>query len=188
MASLGRWAVPLAILAAAAGLGGCDSSKAPETAPSPTISLQAPSSTPGDPDGAAVRDAVAAYRGMWDAYMLVLGAPDPDRPELARNAAGNALKALSDGVRDVRDRGLKGEGSFALTPQVTEIAPATSPIKIGIRDCFDDSKARIVRASPGPAYSDKPGGRRLCIATVERQGDGAWKVTSFGLHEVGTCT
>ena len=188
MVPLSRWAVPLAILAVTAGLAGCSSRKAPETTPSPPISLQAPSSAPANPDGAAVQDAVAAYRGMWDAYMLVLGAPDPDSPELARYAAGNALKALSDGVRDVRDKGLKGEGSFALKPQVTEIAPATSPTKIGIRDCFDDSKARIVRASPGPAYSDKPGGRRLCVATVERQADGAWKVTSFGLHEVGTCT
>ena len=188
MASLSRWVVPLAVLAAALGLAGCGSSKAPKTAPSPTISLQAPSSTPANPDAAAVQDAAAAYRGMWDAYLLVLTAPDPDSPELARYAAGNALKTLSDGVRDVRDKGLKGEGTFALAPQVTEIAPATSPTKIGIRDCFDDSSARIVRASPGPAYSDKPGGRRLCLATVERQGDGTWKVTSFGLHEVGSCT
>jgi hypothetical protein len=188
MASLSRWAVPLAALAAALGLAGCGSSTATKTAPSPTISLQAPSSTPANPDAAAVQDAVAAYRGMWDAYLLVLAAPDPDSPELARYAAGNALKTLSDGVRDVRDQGLKGEGKFVLSPQVTEIAPATSPTKIGIRDCVNTAESRIVRASPGPTYSDKPGGRRMCIATVERQGDGAWKVTSFGLHEVGSCT
>jgi hypothetical protein len=124
---------------------------------------------------------------MWDAYMRVLTAPNPDSPELARFATGNALKTLADGVRDVRDKGLKGEGELTLAPRVTEVAPATSPTKVGVRDCFDDSKARIVRASPGPAYSDKPGGRRLCIATVERQSDGAWKVSSFGLHEVGSC-
>ncbi|GAA0919054.1 hypothetical protein Vau01_096260 [Virgisporangium aurantiacum] len=135
-----------------------------------------------------MRDAVAAYRGMWDAYVRVLASPDPDSPELARYATGNALKTLTGGVRDVRDQGLKGEGEFTLAPRVTEVAPTTSPTKVGIRDCLDDSKARIVRASPGPAYSDKPGGQRLCLATVERQGDGAWKVTSFGLHEVGSCT
>jgi hypothetical protein len=134
-----------------------------------------------------VQGAVAAYRGMWDAYMRVLANPDPNNPELARHATGNALKTLTDGVRDVRDKGLKGEGKFTLSPQVTEIAPTTSPTKIGIRDCVNTAESRIVRASPGPAYSDKPGGRRLCIATVDRQGDGAWKVTSFGLHEVGSC-
>jgi hypothetical protein len=91
-------------------------------------------------------------------------------------------------VRDVRDQGLKGEGRFVVSPQVTEIAPASAPTKVGIRDCVDTAQSRIVRASPGPRYSDKPGGRRLCQATVQRQGDGSWKVTSFGLHEVGSCT
>jgi hypothetical protein len=125
---------------------------------------------------------------MWDAYMRVLAAPDPDSPELARYAAGDALTTLTDGVRDVRDQGLKGEGKFVVSPQVTEVAPASAPTKVGIRDCLNDGAARIVRASPGPPYSDKPGGRRLCQATVERQGDGSWKVTSFGLQEVGSCT
>ncbi|MEJ3741730.1 hypothetical protein WEI85_00310 [Actinomycetes bacterium KLBMP 9797] len=120
--------------------------------------------------------------------MRVLGAPDPDSPDLARYATGTALKTLTDGVRDVRDQGLKGEGKFVLSPRVTEVAPASAPTKISIRDCVDTKQSRIVRASPGPPYSDKPGGPRLCQATVERQSDGSWKVTSFGLHEVGTCT
>lgn len=188
MVRVSRWAMALVMLAAAAGLASCTSEGSPEATPSPTISLNAPSSTPVSSDAAAVQSAVASYRGMWDAYMRVLAAPDPDSPELSRYAAGNALKTLADGVRDVRDKGLKGEGTFALSPRVTEVAPATSPTKIGVRDCLDDSGARIVRASPGPAYSDKPGGRRQCLATVERQGDGSWKVTSFGLQEVGSCT
>jgi hypothetical protein len=124
---------------------------------------------------------------MWEAYMRVLASPDPDSPELARYATGSALKTLTDGVGDVRDQGLKGEGEFVLSPQVTEIAPASAPTKVGIRDCVDTTRSRIVRASPGPAYSDTPGGRRLCQATVERQIDGSWKVSTFGLHEVGTC-
>ena len=188
MASLNRWTAPLVMLLTAAGVASCTSDQAPKSTPSPNISLQAPSTTPTNPDAAAVQDAIAAYSGMWDAYVRVLASPDPDSPELARYATGNALKTLTGGVRDVRDQGLKGEGEFTLAPRVTEVAPTTSPTKVGIRDCLDDSKARIVRASPGPAYSDKPGGRRLCLATVERQGDGAWKVTSFGLHEVGSCT
>ncbi|BCB74497.1 hypothetical protein GCM10022251_74180 [Phytohabitans flavus] len=134
-----------------------------------------------------MKAAVGAYRGMWDAYMRVLVAPDPDSPELARYATADALQTLRNGVRQVRDQGLKGEGKFVLSPHVTELAPASTPTKIEIKDCVNTAKSRIVRASPGPAYSDKPGGPSLCLATVERQTDGSWKVTSFGLHEVGTC-
>jgi hypothetical protein len=169
-------------------VAGCQTDS-PEPRQSPSLPVTLPASSPAAPNaGDAPQAAVAAYRGMWAAYMGVLGAPDPDSPELARYAAGDALSTLVDGVREVRNNGLKGEGEFSLAPRVTEVAPATSPTKVGIRDCLDDSQAQIVRASPGPAYNDKPGGRRLCLATVERQSDGAWKVTSFGLHEVGSCT
>src|SRR5262249_42443348 len=157
--------------------------------PTPAVSLPATSPAPTSTDPAvAVQQGVAAYRGMWDAYLKVLGAPDPDSPELARYATGLALTILVDGVRKVRDQGLKGEGTFIVSPQVTEIAPASAPTKISIRDCMNTAQSRIVRASPGPPYSDTPGGRQLCLASVQRQGDGSWKVTSFGLHEVGTCT
>jgi hypothetical protein len=178
------WRMPL--LVGAVVLASCTSDPEPPRS-SPTPSLRPPSATPTTATGpAAVQDAVAAYRGMWDAYLRALAVPDPARPELARYAAGNALQTLVSGVREVKDRGLKGEGAFKTAPRVTDVAPASAPTKVGIRDCFDDSDARIVRASPGPAHSDPPGGRRLCIASVERQADGAWKVTSFGLRAVGT--
>ncbi len=151
------------------------------------MTLPVPSLAPSISDASAVQAAVSAYRGMWDAYMRVLATPDLDSPELAHYATGDALKTLVDGVGDVRDQGLRGEGQFVLTPRVVEIAPAKAPTKIGIRDCVNTAKSRIVRASPGTAYSDKPGGRRQCLATVALQGDGSWRVTSFGLHEVGSC-
>jgi len=187
---LGGWILRLLLVAVVVSLSACDkASPEPSLSPAPQVSLASPSPTavPTDRDS-AVQAADRAYRGMWDAYMRVLTDPDPANPELARYAAGEALKALSNGVREVKDQGLKGEGKFVLSPQVTDVTPASSPSKIAIHDCLNDSEAHIVRASPGPAYSDKPGGLRLCLATVQRQGDGSWKVTSFGLREVGTCT
>jgi hypothetical protein len=177
------------LLAVAVAVAGCGSPSQPGPSPTAQVSLGLPSPTaaPTDRDS-AVHAAVQAYRGMWQTYLRVLAAPDPDSPELARDATGEALKVLVDGVRDVRDQGLKGEGRFVLSPRVTDATPATAPTKVSIRDCLNDAGARIVRASPGPAYRDRPGGRRLCLATVQRQRDGTWKVTSFGLREVGTCT
>ena len=174
------------------GLAGCTPSRSPMApTPNPTRSAASPSaSSSPSAVGAAgqVQLAIAAYRGMWDAYLRVLQNPDPDSPELATYATGDAFNTLVNGVREVKNQGLKGEGSFALDPKPTEIGPAADPTKVSVRDCVNTAQSRVVRASPGPAYSDKPGGRRLCLATVERQSDGAWKVTSFGLREVGTCT
>ena len=187
---LGGWILRLLLVAVVVSLSACDkASPEPSLTPAPQVSLASPSPTvvPTDRDS-AVQAADRAYRGMWDAYLRVLTDPDPANPELARYAAGEALKALSNGVRKVKDQSLKGEGKFVLSPQVTAVAPADAPTKISIRDCVDTRQSRIVRASSGPTYSDKPGGLRLCLATVQRQSDGSWKVTSFGLREVGTCT
>lgn len=152
----------------------------------PSASLRPPS--PTTPAASSTQGAVVAYQGMWNAYLDALRNPDPHDPALARYATGAALKTLVAGVREVQDKGLKGEGEFILKPRIEEMEPASVPTKVRIRDCLDTAQSRIVRASHGPAYYDKPGGRRLCIATVERQRDGSWKVISFGLHEVGSCS
>ena len=188
--SKNRWARPLgALLATLAALPtGCTTPEPSPSPPIPPVSLPSLAATASVAAADAVQNAVTAYRGMWDSYLRVLAVPDPDNPELGRYATGEALKTLKAGVGEVKDKGLKGEGKFSLAPRVTEISPANAPLKVGIRDCVNTAQSHIVRASPGPAYSDKPGGRRLCLATVERQGDGTWKVTSFGLHEVGSCT
>ena len=194
MSALGRSTQRLVALGLVLWLAGCTPDPSPSTStPSPNGSTPSspPSSSPSPTatDAAAqVQLAIAAYRGMWDAYLRVLQNPNPDSPDLATYASGDAFNTLVKGVRELRDKGLKGEGSFVMDPRPTEIAPASDPKKVSVRDCFNDGGARVVRATPGPAYSDKPGGRRLCLATVERQGDGSWKVTSFGLREVGTCT
>jgi hypothetical protein len=189
MVVLNRWALRLAVLALAMAAASCTSKPSPKSTPTPSTSLRAPSSTasPVDPKVAAVQDAVAAYRGMWQAYSAAVQVPNPDSPDLSRYATGNALHTLVTGLKSVKDRGLKGTGAIVLSPQVTQISPVDAPTKVGIRDCFDDGGTHLVRASPGLPYNDTPGGRRLCLATVERQADSSWKVTGFGLQGVGTC-
>src|SRR5581483_3982245 len=168
------------ILALAAG--SCAAKPTPDpTRPSSPVVLA--SRTPS-PAGAAPVAAIAAYQGMWKAYETVAHHPDPTQPELARYATGTALQTIISGIRSLEDQGLKGTGSVAHAPQVTRISPARAPTAIGVSDCMDTTASHIVRAAPGPAYSDSPGGRRLCLATVERQNDGSWKVTTFGVRAV----
>ncbi len=190
MVLVGRWARRLAMVALALAATSCTPKPAPSpSASTPPVSLRSPSPSPAptDPRVAAVQDAVAAYRGMWQAYETVAQNPDPQQSDLARYATGDALRTMTNGLQSLKNQGLEGTGSVTHSPRVTEVSPVNSPTQVSISDCMDTSASHIVRASPGPAYSDSPGGRRLCLATVQRQGDGAWRVTGFGVRAVGTC-
>ncbi len=189
MVSIGRSAGRVAVVALALVLTSCTHKPAPSPSTSTPVSLRSPSPSPSptDPSAAAVQAAVAAYRGMWQAYNSAIEVPDPDSLDLARYATGRALSTLVSALKSVKAQGLKGTGQLVLSPQVVKITPVDAPASVDIQDCQDDGATHVVRASPGSPYHDTPGGRRQCLATVERQTDGSWKVIQFSLRGVGTC-
>jgi len=130
--------------------------------------------------------ALTAYRGMWRVYMAATHTADPDDPQLARYAAGEALRVLRSGLRWMRKEGLRGRGGVRLAPTADRLIPAEAPRVASIGDCVDTSATRMYRAN-GDRYTDAPGGRRALSATVKDVGGGAWKVTNFGIRAVGTC-
>lgn len=150
-------------------------------------SLSAPSPSKSQDLAATGQNALDAYRGMWRAYQQAVQVPDPSNAELSRYATGDALSTLTKGLQSLKDQGLKGTGDIRVDPKITAAAPKDTPTEIEVSDCLDSSQSQIVRASPGPAYSDSPGGHRRVIATVKQQPDASWKVSSFAAQEVGTC-
>jgi hypothetical protein len=180
------------MLTVAAGCGDKET-RAEESPAAPTLSVSVPAPAPApakslsDPRAEAADSAIVAYRGMWRAYEAATREPDPGNAELRQFATAAALKTLTNGLKSLKDRGLKGTGSITVSPGATAFAPADKPTSVSITDCLDDGASRIVRTSPGPPYEDKPGGLHRTLATVKRQNDGAWKVTSFGVRAVGTC-
>lgn len=167
----------VAITACAPGLGGSIG----DPAPSPSISPTAydPLADPG-------REALAAYRGMWAAYVKAIGIPDPDHPELERYATGGALRVLVDGIEAVQRDGLAGRGAVVLDPEVTELVPNTAAVVATIVDCVDTSGTELYRTD-GEPYEDSPGGYRRAEAAVGYVDNGQWKVVRFALYEVGSC-
>lgn len=185
-----RWRPAILAIVALAITAGCTSTPQHRQSPGPGVTLGA-SLYPASPMNgrqAAEQDALAAYRGMWQAYVAAVRVPDPTDRNLARFAAGEALQTLTSGLQSLKDQGLKGSGEISVSPKISAATPADAPTAVSVRDCVDTTGSTIVRASPGgPPYSDTPGGRRLCLAEVTRQPDGQWRVTSFGVREVGTC-
>ncbi|MET8763061.1 hypothetical protein [Lentzea sp. NPDC004782] len=56
-----------------------------------------------------------------------------------------------------------------------------------VTDCGDSTNALKYRKDSGQLADDVPGGKRRITATVEKQADGTWKVTDFGVLDLGTC-
>jgi hypothetical protein len=170
-------------------LSGCgqDRPDASTPAPGPTgPPASPPAATPSlDPQAAPQQQAVDAYVGMQRAFQEAVKTADPDHPDLARYAAGEALQRLRNGITSIRDQGLRGRGEASFQPVVESLDPPRAPARITVRDCLDTGGTELYDPSGRP-YQDEPGGLRLVIATVEIV-DSTWKVTGVGVHQVGTC-
>ncbi len=129
---------------------------------------------------------MAAYRGMWQAYAKAGLTANPDDPDLARFASGNALKTLQDGLSSYRSKGNVLKGDLVMAPRVAQVSLASTPPTVTVTDCIDDTKFLVYTDSDEPV-DDEPGGRRSVRATVTDGATQGWKVTSFGVQVTGTC-
>ncbi|WP_246037630.1 hypothetical protein [Saccharothrix texasensis] len=150
---------------------------------SPSASLAAPQS----PADQARLHALAAYQGMWEDFVEAAATSDWRSPKLGRYATGLALSTLSRGLYADHYNGLVSKGTPTHNAQVSSVEPAADPAQVIISDCSDSTNALKYRADSGQPADDGAGGRRLIKATVEKQSDGSWKVSDFGVQGVGTC-
>ncbi|MFI7208442.1 hypothetical protein [Micromonospora aurantiaca (nom. illeg.)] len=185
--SRSRWlrlaGLPIGLCLAVA-VGACDGGKPAGDSPSAT-SASAPEPGQGL-RGSVDEAALAAYRGMWQAYAKAGLAANPDEPELARHATGQALSTLKTGLAKLRKDGEVIKGEYESDPHVVPASPSTEPVTVSVQDCLDTTRFLTYKAATGALADDVPGGKRAVRATVVRDGDG-WKVSSFGVQAVGTC-
>lgn len=183
----GRWAhlaaLPVGLFLVAA-IGACDGGEAGEDAP--PAAPASPTGLDGGSTASPEEAALATYRGMWQAYAKAGLTADPQEPDLARYATGQALSTLTSGLTNLRKDGKVIKGEYRSAPQVVGASPSTAPTTISVQDCLDTTGFLTYKAATGALVNDIPGGNRAVRATVARDGD-VWKVSSFGAQEVGTC-
>lgn len=158
-------------------------SAAQPTSPTPTLSMSP--TPPLSPVDSASRDALAAYRNMWKAFVVASRTSNPDAPQLRQYAQGQALRLIVSGLYTARDQGTVGRGDVQLQPAVTSTKSSDSPSTVAISDCVDDSKWLKYRKDGTLADKD-PGGKHSTTAVVKRTSAG-WKVDSFILKDKNTC-
>lgn len=135
----------------------------------------------------AKQDALAAYQAMWQDFVAAGSTSDWQSPELGRHATGIALQNMSRGLYADHQNGVVTKGAPVLQPEVSSVEPATDPTKVVITDCGDSTNFLKYSKGTGQRVDDEPGGRQLINAIVELQSDGSWKVSDYGVHEVGSC-
>jgi hypothetical protein len=181
-----HWRVAIMGAVVAVGLftAGCNSggpTSAPVRSPTPI-----PSVTPGlSASAAAERDALVAYRGMWNAWVEAGKISNPDAPALRTYASGEALKLIVAVLATNQHNRQVTLGNVAINPAAFGATPQDSPTEVTVKDCVNTENWLNHKASGG-LVDNIPGGRRSMTATVARVAD-SWKVTAFKLGRVGTC-
>lgn len=188
----GRVAAWVAVGGAALLLAGCTTASHAVASTSAHRSVTrttttAPPSTVPSPVLAAQRQALAAYRGMWAAFVAAGQTSDWRSAQLSRYATGLALTNLARSLYTDHANGLVTKGQPLLSPRVSSAIPSQDPFTVIVTDCGDSTHWLKHRADTGALVDDAPGGRHLINAVVQRQSDGTWKVSDYGVQDVGTC-
>lgn len=170
----------LLLVGSALLVSACDQASTPGTSP-PQVTSAVQSAD------SALASAVSAYRAMWDGFAVAGTTSDSGSQQLGRHATGAALDKLKRSLQSDREKGLVSKGKPVLDPKVSAADPADDPRRITITDCGDSTNWLKYRKDNGMLADDVPGGRRLVKATVEKQSDSTWKVSDYGVHEVGSC-
>ncbi|MFI6098179.1 hypothetical protein ACIA8G_21675 [Lentzea sp. NPDC051213] len=124
---------------------------------------------------------------MWKSFVAAAATSDWQAAQLGQYATGTALTNLTRGLYADHYNGLVTKGEPTHDAKVDSVDPPVNPTKVIVTDCSDSTNALKYRADNGQLADDKPGGRHLINAIVDKQPDGSWKVSDFGVHEVGTC-
>ncbi|KPM50423.1 hypothetical protein ACG83_40250 [Frankia sp. R43] len=168
----------------------CTGGSGDAPAPAPPASAQPSPSPAGSAASltavqAAERDALAAYRGMWEDWVAIAATGDYQDPRLARHVSGEALSLIYKAVYANQRDGLVARGAPTYAGSVTAAEPAANPDRITIVDCSDGSNWLNYRAD-GQLEDNDPGGRHAVQALALKTSD-TWKIDVLVIQELGTC-
>jgi type II secretory pathway pseudopilin PulG len=167
-------------------LTACNSGQSSATATS-TSPAAPSSSSPVSQVDQAKQAALTAYQGMWHDFVVAGTTSDWQSDTLGQHATDPARTNMRRSLLADHNNGLVTKGEPTFTPTVTTADPPGNPTRIVIKDCSDGTHWLKYKSANGQLANDTPGGRHLINAIVEKQSDGSWKVSEYGVHEVGTC-
>jgi hypothetical protein len=115
-----------------------------------------------------------AYLAFWDMAVRLAESPDPNDPEIAQRASGDALAGLVDGLRNLQS--LNRHSEFGPLYEHAVLAVRVDGDSAVVEDCaIDDS--RIVDLESGEVVDESVVTEQLQV-TLVRADNSAWRVDS----------
>lgn len=171
------------LLVLAAGCGAQDEDKPAKPTASATVDAGAKKRA------AAGRDALAAYRGMWDAQVKAYSTGSMKDVKLGEYTTGDAAAMIIDVFTYYKDRGIAFTGAPVTSPKVTAV-DVSSPVHTAtITDCVDVTGIVVRRATGKPIGGPKEDNRRpwTAQATTAKDGKGGWRISDYTIDKDRTC-
>jgi hypothetical protein len=124
---------------------------------------------------------------MWADVVKVEATMNDQDMTLTDHLTSGALAYFQKAIHVNRLDGYVAKGQPTLLhPTVKQVVGSGDQAKVLIEDCVDQAPFRLY-TTDGTLVSSTPDGRHMTQALVERQPDGALKVTSFVFNAAGTC-
>lgn len=175
----------LVLAACGAAASSAPGARSTRTVTTPLTALSTP--VAASPADLARQRATVAYLGMWQDFAAAGTTSDWQSPALAQHATGIALTNMSRGLYADHYNHLVTKGTATHDPHVSSVDPPADPTKVTISDCSDSRHYLKYDDRTGQPAPDSPGGRQSITAIVEKQANGVWRVSDFGVHGVGSC-
>jgi hypothetical protein len=183
---LGRPAICLLAVVAAAPLAACGNGQEAVERPAPARDAGQRTNRDAD-ERAAEKAALAAYSGYLTASRTASRRSDPRAPELSRFLADPLLTRVRMSIREAKEHGAMRTGTLVSNPTVTSVSLDSKPATVEIQDCLDATGYRLVYAKDKRVVPGSGGGRHLATATATRYPDGRWLISSGATHRDQPC-
>ncbi|MFB8207907.1 MULTISPECIES: hypothetical protein [unclassified Streptomyces] len=138
---------------------------------------------------AAERDALAAYRGMWEAQTKAYSTGSMKDVKLSEYTTGNAAANIIEGFTYYQKTGIAFTGPPVISPKVTAVDVDSSVHTATITDCVDVTGIVVRRATGKPIAGVKEDDRRpwTAKATTAKDGKGGWRIVDYTIDKDRTC-
>ncbi|MFD9151348.1 hypothetical protein, partial [Streptomyces diastaticus] len=165
---------------------GCGSAEKDVAAPASSSS--APASPTADPDAAAKRSVLRAYKEMTTAEARTYATAKLD-PQLEEFAGHKALSDISATLFYHQQQKTVMRGTVKRDPEVIKIDLDAAPPSATVEDCADSSKYDEVDAETGKVRELSSSGPRRHLVTAEAVRDkaGTWVFMTYTIKRGQSC-
>ncbi|WNI24060.1 hypothetical protein [Streptomyces sp. ITFR-16] len=129
------------------------------------------------------RDALAAYRGMWDVQVEAYSSGSMPQEKPAAYTTGDATVQITDALTYYNQQGLAFEGRPVTDPEVSGVDTSSAVHSATITDCVDVTGIVVRRATGKPLPATKDDRRPWTAKAMAGSGGAGWRISDYTIDK-----